>query len=267
MDIVGLVPVGGLANRLQPIPGSKALLPIGYRKMPDGSLRPKPVSMYLLEKYRKAGASKSFFILRKEKWDIPAYYGTGSDPDIDMDLAYLIIEIPYGTPYSLDQAYPFVKNDLVLLGFPDIMIGPDDLYSQLVEKLQDSSADAVVGLYSVKDETQARGTDMVEIDSKGLVTNIYIKPQSTQLAYAWVNAAWKPTFTEFMHNYLQEDLSKRNAGSEMPEIYVGHVVQAAVQAGLKVQTIHFGGYSFQDIGTPEGWAKAYEQFSTRTIQP
>ncbi len=265
MNIVGLVPVGGLANRLQPIPGSKALLPVGYRKMPDGSLRPKPVSMYLLEKYRKAGATQSFLILRKGKWDIPAYYGTGSDPDIDMDLAYLIIEIPYGTPYSLDQAYPFVKNDVVLLGFPDIMIGPEDLYGQLLETLEETQADLVVGLYKVESETQARGTDMVETDHEGRITHIFIKPETTSLTHAWVNAAWTPAFTAFMHEYLQKDIRNRNDNPDLPEIYVGHVVQAAVEAGLKVQTRRFDGFDFLDIGTPDGWTKAYKEHSMQTL--
>ncbi len=263
MDIVGLVPVGGLANRLQPIPGSKALLPIGYREMEDQSLRPKPVSMYLLEKYRQAGATKCFFILRKGKWDIPAYYGAGADKDIGMDLAYLIIEIPFGTPYSLDQAFPFTKHDLVLLGFPDIMIGPDNLYEKLLQKLTATQADVVVGLYRVHSEAQARGTDMVETDPTGKITNIFIKPDATQLTHAWVNAVWTPNFTAFMHEYLQEDLEKRKKDPEIPEIYVGHMMQAAVEAGLTVQALRFDNETFQDIGTPEGWAKAYEEYSIR----
>jgi len=261
MDIVGLVPVGGQANRLQPIPGSKALLPVGYRNMPDGSVRPKPVSLYLLDKYKLAGASRTYFILRKGKWDIPEYYGCGSAVDINMHLAYLIIEIPYGTPYSLDQAYPFIKNDIVLLGFPDIMIGPDTLYKELLAEMDRSGADIVVGLYEVQSQQQARGTDMVDWDIDGKIRHIHIKPKSTTLRHAWVNAVWKPRFSEFMHEHLAEDFLLRQHDPQMKEIYVGRIVQAAVEAGLHVQAYLFPQHTFLDIGTPEGWAYAYKNYS------
>ena len=80
---------------------------------------PKVVSHYLLDKYKAAGIKKVYFILRKGKWDIPQYYGDGSV--IDMDIAYLLMNHPYGHPFTLDQAFPFTRNNLVAFGFPDIL--------------------------------------------------------------------------------------------------------------------------------------------------
>ena len=54
-EVVGLIPAGGQATRLAPLPCSKELYPIGFRfAEADHSLRPKVVSHYLLEKMRKS---------------------------------------------------------------------------------------------------------------------------------------------------------------------------------------------------------------------
>ena len=77
-DVIGLIPCGGHATRIAPLPCSKEVLPVGLRRTVDGSLRPKVVSHYLLEKMRQGGVRRAFFILRNGKWDIPQYYGDGS---------------------------------------------------------------------------------------------------------------------------------------------------------------------------------------------
>ena len=196
------MPVAGRASRLQPIPGSKALLPIGYRNMPDGTVRPKVISHYILDKYRKAGAQKAFFIINEGKWDIQNYYGDGSAPDIGMALGYLMVGVPYGTPYTLNQAFPFVKDAMVLLGFPDIIFDPEDAFAQLLNKQQETEADVVLGLYRVQSIQQSRGSDMVDFDEKGSIREIVIKPPETQLTHSWVNAAWTPKFSEFMQDFF-----------------------------------------------------------------
>jgi len=59
------------------------------KKIPS---RPKIVSHYLLEKMRRANVSKVYMILRKGKWDIPAYFGDGKM--LDMHIGYLLMELP-----------------------------------------------------------------------------------------------------------------------------------------------------------------------------
>ena len=256
------MPVAGRASRLQPIPGSKALLPIGYRDMPDGTVRPKVISHYILEKYRKAGASKAFFIMNEGKWDIFSYYGDGSDPDVDLSIGYLMVGVPYGTPYTLNQAYPFTQNAMVLLGFPDIMFDPEDAFSQLLAAQESSGADVVLGLYKVQNEQQSRGSDMVRFDETGRIHEIVIKPPQTDLTHSWVNAAWSPAFSQFMYEYLAKDRELREKDPDaMPEIFVGHVIIAAMEAGLTVQGVPFPDGTYLDIGTPKAWQEAYQRFS------
>ena len=77
-EVIGLIPCGGHATRISPLPCSKELFPVGLHKLPDGSERVKVASHALLEKMRIGGVRTAFSILRKGKWDIPEYYGDGS---------------------------------------------------------------------------------------------------------------------------------------------------------------------------------------------
>jgi len=98
-EIVGLVPAGGQASRIAPLPCSKELYPIGFRSTDAGhGLQTKVVSHYLLEKMRLAGITKAYIVLRPGKWDIPAYFGDGLF--LNMHLAYLMMRSPLGVPYT-----------------------------------------------------------------------------------------------------------------------------------------------------------------------
>src|SRR5262245_170131 len=89
-EVIGLIPAGGQAKRIAPLPCSKELYPVGFRKHhADGSVRPKVACHYLLEKMKLAGVNKTFIVLRSGKWDIPTYFGDGKL--VEMDLAYLAV--------------------------------------------------------------------------------------------------------------------------------------------------------------------------------
>ena len=256
-EIVGLVPAAGQAKRIVPLPCSKELFPIGFHRLPGykGS-RPKAVSHYLLEKMRVAGVRRTYILLREGKWDIPSYFGDGSF--LGMNLAYLLMGVPYGSPYTLNQAYPFVENALVVFGFPDILFTPEDAFVQLLARQAVTRADLVLGLFRAHNH---RDMDMVETASNGSVTSLQIKPSVTRLSHAWIIAVWTPAFTHFMHEYLLRvsaqtgrEASISRAGQ--PELSVGHVIEAAVRDRLQVQSVVFPKHEYLDIGTPEHLAKA-----------
>lgn len=246
-DVVGLIPCGGHATRISPLPCSKEVLPVGFRRTLDGTLRPKVVSHYLLEKMRHAGVRKAFFILRNGKWDIPQYYGNGAV--VGMDLGYLVMGRPHGPPYTLDEAYPFVRGATVALGFPDILFEPRDAFARALERLAATQADLVLGLYRVSD---IQISDMVAVDRGGRVRKLVIKPRETKLKLGWVFAVWNPRFTEFMHEYLGEPrVAAERANAGLPaELTVGHVIQAAVSEGMATQSVIFPRRTYLDIGTP-----------------
>jgi len=264
-EVVGLIPCGGIASRLAPLPCSKEILPVGLSKTADGMPRPKVVSHYLLEKFREGGVRKAFLILRKGKWDIPEYYGDGTT--VGMDLGYLIAALPYGPPYTLDQAYRFVRGTRVAFGFPDILFSPQDAFRKALQRLALSRSDIVLGLYRVSDY---RLSDMIAVDREGRVREIVLRPCATELKLGWVFAVWTPIFTEFMHDYLTVPRTAAQLpGTALPtELTMGHVIQAAICDGIVAKSIIFHRQKFLDIGTPEGLRKVYNgQCFTHRVPP
>ncbi|HEY9877895.1 MAG TPA: sugar phosphate nucleotidyltransferase [Leptolyngbyaceae cyanobacterium] len=259
--LVGLMPAAGQGTRISPLPMSKELFPIGFRSVGNGSeLRPKVTCHYLLEKMQRAGVMEAMVILRPGKWDIPAYLGDGSW--LGMRLAYLTVHVPFGVPFSLNQAYPFVRDAIVVMGFPDILFEPEDAFARLLHRLSSNGADVVLGLFPT-DQPQKVG--LVEFDAAGRVSGIFEKSQLTHLKFMWAIAVWQPTFTEFMHQFVEAQLQKLLGSvdpqslKELPpyqETPIGDVIQAAIQAGLKVEAEAFATGHYLDIGTPENLAKA-----------
>jgi glucose-1-phosphate thymidylyltransferase len=252
-EVIGLIPCAGRGSRISPLPCSKEMLPVGLRRISDGSLRPKVVSHYLLEMMRAGGIQKTFFIIRKGKWDIPEYYGDGAS--FGMDIGYLMMGRPYGPAYTLDQAYPFVRGSRIAIGFPDILFKPITAFRRALKRLEATRADLVLGLYPAHD---IRVWDIVIVDRTGRVHELLIHPNETKSKLAWVFAVWTSKFTEFMHEYLavpRVAAERPDAGVPV-EITVGQVLQAAVREGLPTQSVIFPRHDYLDIGTPEGLRKA-----------
>ncbi len=171
MEKIGLIPAAGIANRLGPLAFSKELFPIGFNaEKKEGGL--KAVSTYLLEKYRRAGVKKVYTVVRKGKWDILNYYGDGGE--IGIKMAYLIMGYPFGVPYTLDQAYPFVKTAKIFLGFPDILFEPENAFTMADAVFDQERADLMLGLYPVNGKKQMQQSDMVQLDKHGRITQIII---------------------------------------------------------------------------------------------
>jgi glucose-1-phosphate thymidylyltransferase len=253
-ELTGIIPAGGKASRISPLPCSKELFPIGFRSVnQDESLRPKVVSHYLLENMRLADIKKAFIILREGKWDIPSYFSNGKM--LDMNFAYLMVDLPFGVPYTLDQAYPFVKDSIVALGFPDIIFEPADAYRRLLFGLSETNADMVLGLFPTNNPHK---TDMVELDDRGKVRGLHIKPEQTLLTYSWEIAVWKPAFTHYMHNYLSSRKENINDLIGQKELFVGDVIQAAIQDNVHIESVIFSEGRYFDIGTPEDLIKAVQ---------
>jgi len=254
------MPAAGRATRLAPLPCSKELYPIGFRPTdPSGSLRPKVVCHYLLEKMRLAEIKKVYVILRNGKWDLPGYLGDGQM--LDMHLAYLMMGSPLGVPFTLDQAFPFVQDAVVALGFPDILFQPEDAYARLLKRQMESGADVVLGLFPAP---QPDKMDMVDLDSDGCIRAIQIKPVSTDLRYTWIIAVWNARFTHFMHSHLaaSQPGNRHDAGDwetgAQPEMQVSEVIQAAIRKGLHIDSIVFGEGRCLDVGTPDALVRAVQ---------
>lgn len=263
-EVVGLIPAAGQAKRLQPLPCSKELLPIGFHKdRRTGALKPKVAAEHLLEKFQLAGIIKAILIIREGKWDIPDYFREGEG--VGMSLAYVVIPRSLGPPDTIDRAYPFVEKYRIAFGFPDILFNPMDAFAQLIQKQEETGADIVLGLHRIEDP---RIWDMVETEEDGRIRNIVMKPASTTLTFGWDIAVWTPIFSEFLHRFLRSDDTNRNlsrlastANDPGGDLAVGVVLQAALKAGLSMQSVKFLGSGCLDIGTPDNLAKAKRLFN------
>jgi glucose-1-phosphate thymidylyltransferase len=258
-EVVGLLPAAGQATRIAPLPCSKELYPIGSRPVFGGrERRPKVACHYLLEKMRAAGITKAYIVIREGKWDIPAYLRNGEM--LEMDFAYLMMEESLGVPYTLDEAYPFVRAAAVAFGFPDILFAGDDVFEQLLSYQAKNEADILLGLFP---GDQPQKMDMVDLDENGRVREIVIKPRDTELQYSWDIAVWTPAFTQFLHNHLVDSTTE---AAPQPELSVGHVIQAAILAGLRVQGFVVSDEPYLDIGTPGGLTRAIKRFGADVLE-
>jgi glucose-1-phosphate thymidylyltransferase len=252
-EVLGLIPAAGQATRIAPLPCSKEIYPIGLTLLDEDRVsRPKVACHYLLEKMRAAGITKTYIVLREGKWDIPTYLLDGWM--FQMHLAYLMIERSFGVPYTLDQAYPFVRDAVVAFGFPDILFNGNDAFRQLLTEQKTSAADILLGLFPA---SRPETMDMVDLDENGRVREIVIKPRDTQLQYSWDIAIWTPTFTEFLHQYL----ARHKASAALsPELSVGEVIQAAIRQNLRVNGLQVSEEPYLDIGTPHGLGEALRRY-------
>lgn len=253
-DIAGLIPMAGRASRLGKIPFSKELYPILFGK--DNGI--KSVSSFLIESMKKAGVKNYHLILRDGKWDIPSYFGSGKD--FKVNFCYHIAKYGYGVPFTINQAYPFIKNKLVVLGFPDILFEPHNAFNYLLDKLNEHETSVVLGIIPVDNP---ESWDMVEVDKDGFVSKIHIKPKKVKnLKYNWFIAAWKPEFSIFLHNFVESLLHDKTKNFlDNNELYFGDILNAAIQEGMEIKYEVFPNSKCLDIGTVEGLKKSKTFFN------
>ncbi|UCE90300.1 MAG: dTDP-glucose pyrophosphorylase [Pseudomonadota bacterium] len=255
LEVVGVLPAAGRATRVAPLPVSKEIFPVGFQMLAgQEGPRPKAVCQYLLEKMALAGVARAYVVLGSGKWDIPAYLEDGRVAGLN--IAYLVIDESPGAPFTLDAAYPFIEDKMVALGFPDILFGEQHAFGILQERYAATGADVVIGLFPAERPQQE---DLVACDAQGMVQQIVIKPDATELTQTWGIALWTPAFSEFMHRFVAE---RRDAGGR--EYHVGDVIQAAIDAGMPVAASTISETAFIDIGTPENLRRAVREGAADT---
>ncbi len=245
-DFVALIPAGGQANRLGPLPCSKEIFPIPGHFTGD---RVKVTCDDLIDCFKSSGIENVHIIIRKGKWDIPQLLGDGSDQGVNV--CYHIMKLPFGTPFSLDQAYPFVKEKNIALGFPDIILKPNNCFQELMSNLNNSGSDIVLGLFPIQNYNK---WDMIEFENDS-IKDIIIKGSRSDLKYGWSIAVWKPSFSEFFHHYLKRWIKENPDGlkilsnGQKRELYVGDTFLEGIKSGLKIGYVIFETGVSEDLGT------------------
>lgn len=238
--ISGIIPAAGHATRLGKLPFSKELYPIDVDKA-----RTKVVSSHLLEAMTKSGVDQIHIVIRDGKWDIPAYYGSKYR---DKPVCYHIAEYGYGVPFTVNQAYSFVKDNIVILGFPDILFEPKNAYQRLIDELMKSDTSIALGIFPV---SKPEKWDVVQLDNDNMVEKIEIKPKNGHNKNAWVIAAWKPEFSVYLNTFIESSLKeKTNDELTNSELHFGDAIISAMQNGIKVKGVIFSEGKCLDTGTP-----------------
>jgi len=254
-ELVGLIPAAGLAKRLAPLPGSKEMFPVGFKAATyDGQVGPcpKPVSEYVLERMRDAGVAGAYIVLSHAKWDLIRYYGNGDR--VGVRLAYLYVEDSPGMPYTLNQAYPWLKgrDATVLLGMPDTIFWPYDAYGRLLSMHRRLDADLCLGVFPTD---QPERFSVVSMDDDGRVRSVTDKPAQSALRNTWGIACWGSAFTELLNTSLAD---ARPSGKEL---VLADVFQRAVDEGLAVYGQFYADGTYIDIGVAQDLYEAIRRFS------
>lgn len=245
-QIVGIIPAAGQATRLGQLPISKELYPIGYE---NGKV--KVVANQLMDSMADSGASQIHFVIRNGKWDIPAFFE--SKYKKTTAVCYHLIEYGYGVPFTINQALPFVMDKTVVFGFPDILFQPDNAFGSLLETLEQSDAPIVLGCFPVPFKAKF---DRAVIGPDHNVLEIQLKPEKGSAHFAWIMAAWKPAFSEFLHQFVENELLiKTPEQLTYPEIQISEIINTAIQGGMKIKAIQFEGGKCIDIGKPDEMEK------------
>lgn len=246
--IVGLIPCAGKGARLGVLPFSKELYPIEIKNI-EGTQFIKVVSSYLIDHMIDAGINDFHVIIKEGKWDVPSYFS--KNLEFDLNFCYHIANVEYGVPFSINMAYPFIKDKIVCLGFPDILFKPKKVFNQLLLKLSSKKDISIVlGVMPIERPDK---WDMIEYDHHNKIKRIVIKSSNaTLLKYGWFNAVWTSEFTEYLNSYVSDLLNEKSAKDlKNSEIYIGDVIRDAIEDGYNVETVIFEKGTCLDIGTPE----------------
>jgi glucose-1-phosphate thymidylyltransferase len=249
---VAVIPAAGLASRLGAIPCSKEVLPVAFPGGDQDGASTITACEFLIHRFRNAGARRVFVVLRQGKWDIPAYLGDGER--FGVDIAYLMMRVPFGQPYTVDAAHPFVRGKTVLFGYPDILFERADAFLPLLQRKEESGADVVLGVFPAD---RPEKMDMVRLDGNGGVAGFVVKPRQTELTHTWLIAAWSSRFTDFLHDHLgrrlREGAVQHSTGREL---FLGDVLHSALDAGLPFEAVRFEDSDYIDVGTPDDLSRA-----------
>lgn len=229
--LVGVLPAAGSATRLGHLEGSKEAL----------ELRPGegPIIGHSLRALASAGVERVCVVTREHKRDLIEILKEGERFGVEIDVLYTS-----PTPsavHTLSVALRELGDADVVLAYPDLLLRPRSAFADAVSEHRSSEADVTLALFPSQRPDKA---DMVRLDERGRPVELVIKDPSCTLRYTWGLAAWGPRFTELM-------LDRAEAWRlEQRELYVGDVLQEAIEAGFELAAVGFDEGLVVDVGTP-----------------
>lgn len=241
---VGLIPAAGVGSRLPGRKLSKEMLPVSLCRGAQS-----PVLDHLITSMIRAGVTDIRVVLREEKQDVADYLAGEQWQGIRFD--NLTTPGTSGVAETVALGLEGIGEQQIAFGFPDILFEPGDAFNKMMQKLQNSDADVVLGLFPTNNP---RKMDMVDVDHTGRVRRIDIKPRQTDLALTWILAVWSPAFSAFLLEQSSQSLF--GLGQESGEAHLGCAFQLAIANGFHINSVSFPEGRSLDIGTPDDLERA-----------
>jgi len=207
----------------------------------DGGCR--PVAARALACLVAASVEQAIFVINASKHQLLDYFGDGRR--FGCRLSYVVQDrdeagSTQDLAHALDAAYHLVRERTVVFAMADTVIEPPDAFRTAVDRLQDGDAAALLMFPT----DRPRQFGMVEHDEQ-LAVRIYEKSDCPppHLTHMWGGMAWRPAFTEFLHERVA------SGGSDFAQI-----LNEAIDAGLPLRIAPVAAGQYHDLGTVEGLA-------------
>jgi glucose-1-phosphate thymidylyltransferase len=233
-ELIGLVPAAGKGVRLG-LPYPKELYPVIRNN------HYKPIAQYVLDSLTLAGLSHVVFVINETKHQLIGYFGDGSR--FGCNMSYVVQEAGSdqvkstspGLAHALDSAYHLTRGKTVLFGMADTIMQPKDVFQRVRQEMVPED-DAAFALFAT-DRPEKFG--MVRLEPGGRASEIVDKPRETNLSLMWGAIAWRPRFTEYLH--------EQTRGKGISDFAL--VMNNAIRDGLRFRGVPMLGGVYIDLGT------------------
>lgn len=235
-DWIGLVPAAGKGVRLG-LPYPKELYPVIREN------HYKPIAQFILGNLTDAGLKHLVFVINETKHQLIEFFGNGQR--FGCNISYVVQESEKnqntstspGLAHALNSAYHLIRDKTVFFGMPDTIMHPGDVFTRAHAATRQDD-DAVLVLFPT-DRPQKFG--MVRMDESQEVIEIVDKPRETDLTHMWGCIIWKPSFTEFLNDCIQNRQVSDFA----------FIMNSAIHSGLRFRGVIIPNGTYADLGTYE----------------
>lgn len=216
-EVVGVIPAAGYAKRLQPLAGSKEVVPVGGR----------PVMDYVIERMQLAGCTELRVVTRPDKSDVIEHARRWG--------ATIVEGRPQSVAASLLLGFEgLTTGDVVLFGFPDTVWEPADGFRQLLARIEEG-AEVALGLFR---SSELERSDVVVLGESEVVLSVDVKPEAPPADTIWGCGAARVGSLRRLEDYGEP----------------GHLFDALARQGRVRGVLLSGPYT--DIGTTRSLRQA-----------
>jgi dTDP-glucose pyrophosphorylase len=239
----GIIPAAGAGTRIQPLPFSKELLPVGYNRKGE-NVYPKTICEYLIGRMSIGGVTTLCVIISHEKNDIVKLLKNKYD---NINICYVVQDKPLGLCDALFRASGILTpQDLVMIGLPDTIWYPEDAFVGC----EDDNFTLI--LFPVDNPEQF---DSVIIDENDTVQQVLVKNKECKERWIW-GAMKMPGHVFFaLYELWIRDLQK--------DEYLGTLINKYIKEGGCVKGKKIGTY-YGDVGTVNGYSNVLEKIVFRS---